>query len=788
MLRRSPVFVLTVVLTLALGIGANTAIFTVVNSVLLRPLAFRDPARLVAVWDTYPPHFAKLGVSPLEYDEMLRQTDIFEEVGRYRHIPGGREMNLTGGAEPLRVHATCASSSLFPMLGVQPVLGRGFERADDSPHPPPIALLGFRLWRDYFGSNPKLIGAPIQLDGQAFTVVGVLPANFRLPDWADLWLPQGQAGDEITNPVRHAFGVIARLKPNASIEQASARLQSIATRLEHEHPQTSKGFGVKITGLQQDLAGNLRPALLVLLGAVTLVLLIACVNVANLLLSRAATRRREFAIRIALGAGRWRIVRQSLTESLQLSLAGGAAGLVLAYVGLRSLLRLLPVDLMDPGAVHIDLTTLAFLLGISLATGIVFGTAPALQAARQDPNEGLKEGGRGVTRGAGAGRNALVIAEFALALLLLMGAGLLIRSFARLLHVDPGFRPDNVLTLRFSLSPRSYPDTPKRHAFFDRLQGRIHALPGVKSVATTNSLPVTSTRANLRRFSVPGSPLINPDMLPITQANFVTPEYFQTLGIPLIAGRSYTEHDLNQPYVIINQTLAKTYWPGENPVGKRFITGPWGPNPVWSTIIGVTADIQQFGLESERTNDMYYLDYGSSYLLLKTAGEPLALAAAVRREIQSIDPEIPVSEFRTLEQVLDSATGLRRFSTVLLTLFAGLAVTLAVIGIYGVMSWSVAQRRQEIGVRMAIGADARGVFLLVLGRGLKLGLIGLVIGLGATLALTRVLETLLFEISPHDPWILCGASLLMIAVTAAACFIPARRASEVDPITTLRSE
>jgi putative ABC transport system permease protein len=787
MFRRSPLFTVTVVLTLALGIGANTAIFTLVNSVLLHPLPFRDPARLVAIWDTYQPNFPKLGVSPLEYEEFRRQTDIFDEVARYRYVAIGKETNLTGGSEARRVQPTCVSSSLFPLLGIHPLMGRAFQPADDSPNAPAIAVLGYRLWRDYFNANPNLIGSPIQLNGQAFTVVGILPADFRLPGWADLWLPQGQAGDEITNPVRHSFGVIARLKPHVSLRQASSRLESIGQRLEREYPKTSKGFGLKVVGLQQDLAGNLRPALLVLFGAVTLVLLIACVNVANLLLSRAATRKREMAIRLALGAGRWRIVRQSLAECIKLSLAGGVAGLLLAYIGLRFLLRLVPADLIDPTTIHLDAATLAFLLAVSLLTAVIFGVAPALEAARQDPSAGLKESGRSITPAAGTLRNTLVVTEFALALVLLMGAGLLIHSFARLLHVNPGFQPSHVLTLRLQLSPSAYPDSQKLKAFYERLETRLRSLPSITSVAATNAPPLATDRANLMRFAVPGSPVMRPDMYPVAQRHLITPDYFHTLGIPL-RGRTYTPRDLDQPYIIVNETMARTFWPGEDAVGKRFVIGPWGPNPAYSTVIGVAADVKHVGLEDQRSNDFYFLWYGPTYLLIKSATDPLALAPAVRREIHALDPTAPVSDFRSMEQVLDNSTGQRRFSTILLSIFAGLAVMLAVIGIYGIMSWSVAQRTQEIGIRMAVGADVRGIFQLILGRGLKLAIAGLAIGLAATLALTRFLTTMLFEISPHDPWILAGASLLMLAVTMAACYLPARRATRVDPIATLRTE
>jgi putative ABC transport system permease protein len=783
MLRRSPLFTLTVVLTLALGIGANTAIFTVVNSVLLRPLPFDDPARLVAIWDTYQPNFPKLGVSPAEYDQWARQTDIFEQIGRYRYVAGGQEANLTGGAEPRRVQASCASSSLFRILGVHAILGRTFGPQDDGPNAPFIVLLSHRLWRDYFHADPQLIGAPIQLQGRAFTVAGVLPGNFNLPSFADLWLPEGMAGDEITNPLRHGFGVIARLKPNVSQRQAQARLDAIGQRLAREHPKTSKNFGLTVRGLQEDLAGNVRPALLVLLGAVTFVLLIACVNVANLLLSRAATRKREFAIRIALGAGRWRIVRDSLAESIQLSLAGGAAGLLVAYAGLQALLRLAPADLLDPASIHMNIASLVFLLAVSLLTSVFFGIVPALGAARLDPNEGLKEGGRSISRGSGAGRNALVIIEFALALVLLMGAGLLIRSFARLLHVDPGFRTANLLTLRFE--PSGFPDSQTLRSFYERLETRLKSLPGVNAVAATRALPLAAERSEAQRFVVPGSPLMRPDVFPVAQLHRITPDYFRTLGITL-HGRTYNARDLDQPYVIVNETMARTFWPGEDAVGKRFIIGPWGPNPDWATIIGVAADVKQLGLDSERTNDFYFLSYGPRYLILQTAFNPLALAPAVRREIQALDPSAPVSDFRTMEQVLAASTGPRRFSVLLLSIFAFVALALAVIGIYGIMSWSVAQRTQEIGIRMAVGADARGILKLILGRGLKLSAIGLVLGLTATMALTRLLSTQLFEISPHDPWVFTAVSALMLAVTTAACYLPARRATKVDPIATLR--
>ncbi|HLK21204.1 MAG TPA: FtsX-like permease family protein, partial [Bryobacteraceae bacterium] len=452
----------------------------------------------------------------------------------------------------------------------------------------------------------------------------------------------------------------------------------------------------------------------------------------------------------------------------------------------QALLRLAPTGLIDPASIHMDTATLAFLAAVSIVTGVIFGIAPALATARLDPNDGLKESGRGVVRGSSAGRNALVIVEFALALVLLMGAGLLIRSFARLVQVNPGFRAANLLTLRYEPSA-FHPDSQKSASLYERLETRLRSLPGVETIAATNALPLTAERANVTRFIVPGSTLMRPDLFPSAQQHLITPDYFRALGIAL-RGRTYNARDLDQPLVVVNETMARTFWPGEDAVGKRFILGTSVANPAWFTVIGVAANVKQSGLDAERTNDFYFLDYGPRFLILRTASDPLLLSGAVRREIQALDPSAPVSDFRSMEQVLEASTGPRRFSTLLLSIFAAVALTLAVIGIYGILSWSVAQRTQEIGIRMAIGADARGILRLILARGLKLSLIGLAIGLAATFALTRFLSTQLFEISAHDPWVLTGVSLLMLAVTTAACYIPAHRATRVDPMNALRCE
>ena len=794
MLRNGRALAAAIVLTLALGIGANTAIFTLVDSLLLQPLPFRDPGRLVAIWDNYH-GIPKLGVSPAEYDEWARQTDLFDGIGRYRHVGTGRDMNLSGGTEPLRVRTTWASASLFRVLGNAPAAGRFLRESDASAR---VALMSYRLWLEKFGGDPKAIGRPVRLttvagspaldSAQDFTLIGVLPPDFPLAPWADVWMPESQAADENTNPVRHAFGVVARLKPGVSERQAAARLASIGLRMQREHPATSGGFSFFVTSLQRDLEGNIRPALLMLFGAVTLVLLIACANVANLLLARSAARRHETAIRIALGASRGRIFRESLSESIAFALAGGAAGLLVAYAGVFFLPRLLPGDLLDPASLHMHWNTLGYSLLISFVTAALAGASPALEAARQDLNHCLRENAPAVPRRSRWDRSALVIGEFALAFLLCLGAGLFLRSFERLVHVDPGFRPDQVLTLRFTLPSHSYPDDARQHAFFERLQTQLKALPGVKSVAVANALPLGSTRGNTIRFAVPGSKAMRADVLPMAQNSLATPDFFATLGIPVIAGRTYKPGDQGQPYVIVNQSLARTFWPGESAVGKRLITGPWGPKPAWSTVIGVVGDVKQFGLDSEHTNDFYTLWYGGSYLAIRTSTDPLALGPAVRKTIHALDPAIPVFDLASMQQIVNASSHARRFTSILLSMFAAIALALAMLGIYSVISWSVEQRRREIGVRMALGAEPRGIVGLILARGLRLSLIGLLIGLVGLLAAMRLLGSLLFEISPHDPWAIFGAATLMLAVSAMACYLPARRASNVDPLETLRAE
>jgi predicted permease len=784
-LLRAPGFAAIAVVTLALGIGANTAIFSLVYTLLLKPPPYRQPSRLIVAWDTYLPQdkflpmFPKMGVSPPELELWRQQTDIFEETAWYRYVP--YELDLTSpGAEALSIRGGFWSTNFLHVIGVAPALGRAFA-AQESPN---SAILSDRLWRTRFAADPHIAGRTIRLNDEVFTVTGVMPAGFKFPDWADLWLPPGPLyGDELTNPVRHAAGFLGRLNPGVTTLQASARLTALSSRLAAENPKTSTGWGMRASNLQDDLTANIRPALLMLLGAVAVVLLIACGNVANLLLARASGRSREIAVRSALGAGAWRIARQLLTESVLLAAAGGMAGLALGELGLK---------LLSPVNTPLDFSVLGFLAAISLATGLIFGLAPVIQAVRSDTNAVIKTGS--VTGGGATGiRSALVVAEFALAVVLVAGAGILVKSFLRLMTVDPGFNPHGLLTMRLA-----FPQSRKPDALFRRIEERVKQIPGVDSFASTNALPLNPNHGNASRFNVPGSPLINPDSLPAAQLRYVSPDYFAAMRIPIRSGRAFDERDLTplrrtpeaplESFVVINETMARRFWPGRDPVGEKYITGPWGPSPTWSTIIGVVGDVKQFGLDSEASLDEYFPAVIPLTIVVHTAGDPQSLAGPVRAAIQAVDPDVPVSEIRTMDQVLEESASSRRWTMALLASFAALAMALALVGIYGVMSWSVAQRTREIGIRVALGASSREVVGEILGTGVKLSSLGLAIGLICAFALSRVLAGLVFDVSPSDPLIYTAVAALMFAVALAACYIPARRASRVDPLIALRWE
>ena len=770
-LRKSPAFTAIAVLTLAIGIGANTAVFSLVHAVILKPLPFRSPAQLITVWDAYAPQIEKAGISVAEMAEWQRQTDLLSESAWYRSVPAS--LALTGvGIDVTEVQATLISPGLLPMLGAAPALGRGIVPSD----PATTAILSDKIWRTRFSADPGIVGKSIRMNGEAYAVAGVMPPDFAFPDWADVWLPNGPLmADGLTNPVRHGLGFVARMRPGVTTLAISRRATDVAKRLAAQNPKTSTGWSMHAGGLQDDLTANVRPALLMLLGAVTLVLLIACANVANLLLSRAASRTKEIALRTALGAGAGRLIRQLLAESLTLSALGAGLGLLLAEICLRR---------FSPVAAPLDSTVLWFLATVAFATALLFGLVPAAQILDASPVAVIKSNSV-AAGGSQRLRAALVIAEFSLALILAAGAGILVKSFVRMMHVDAGFDPAGVLTLRLSIPP-STPSGP----LFHRIESALRTLPGVESVAASNSLPTAGSRALISRFLVPGSPLSHPDAPPAAQVLLATPELFQALRIPMRSGRAFIEKDTasSSDSIIINETMARRFWPGRDPVGLKFITALWGPTPGYSTIVGVAADVKRFGLDSEATLDMYFPAPGANNLVIRGSGNIAALAPSVRAAIRAIDPELPVSDVRTLGDVVAESAKSRRWTMALLAAFASLALALALIGIYGVMAWMVGQRTREIGIRMALGANASQVRAMVVRYSLKLGAAGMAIGLAGAFALRRVLASLVFDVSPSDPAIYAGVAALLLAAALLASYLPARRASRVDPSVALRWE
>ncbi len=765
---RRRAFTALLIAILAVAVGANTAVFSLVRDVILKPLPFRDPARLLAVWDTYLPAFAKVGVSPAEFQSWQNQRDLFEQTAWYRYVPLDGTLS-TGASAAVPAHAGFISDRLFPLLGARPLLGRAL-RPDEDPH---SALISFRLWRGPLGGDPAVIGRTLRFNDQPLTIVGVMPPEAQFPAWADLWLPPGPAmGDELTNPVRHALGFLARLRPTVSPAQSVARLAAIAGRLASEHPKTSTGWGIRAAPLQDDLTGDMRPALLILLGAASLLLFIACANISSLLLARASARAAEIGIRSALGAGLPRIARQLATESLLLALFGGPLGWLLAKLALLNLV---------PEHARLDAPVLFLLGDVSLAAAVLFGLAPAIHVLRADPQTLLKSS---ASPGAGrATRSALVVLEFAVTLMLVVAGAILARGYAQLMRVNPGFRASGVLTVRLLASPSRPPES-----LFRRLEQELLPLPGVRAVAASNALPLIAERAHTSRFDVPGSPLINRDALPAAQIRLASPGYFDALEIPLLHGRVFTPADLNQPLVVINQTMAQRYWPGRNPVGVRFITGPWGLHPEWSTIIGVVADVKDFGLDSEPSLDIYHPSLSGQYLIIKTSGDPLALAGGVERTLHRLEPDIAISNIRTMNRIERDSALTRRWTMGLLVAFASLGLALALAGIYGVMSWSVAQRTREVGIRMALGARRGEILALVLRDGVKLTLAGLALGIPASLALRPILARLVYGAGAGDPLVYLGVISGLLAASLLACFLPARRASSVDPLVSLRHE
>ena len=658
-------------------------------------------------------------------------------------------------------------------------------------------MMNHGLWQRRFGSDMKIIGKPLTLNGFACTVVGVMPPDFQFPSReAELWVPISFTPQQAANRGRHYLQVLARMKPGVSLQQAQAEMSAIAVRLQQQYPASNTDLGAAVTPLHEHVAGDIKPALLILLGAVGFVLLVACANVANLLLARAAVRQKEIAIRVALGASRLRLIRQFLTESILLAALGGVVGLLLSLWGVSLLQSFIPENISQIKAVSIDAKVLGFTLLVSLLTGLIFGLAPATQASNFNLNETLKEGGRDSAAGSRGNRirSLLVIAEVAVSLLLLIGAGLLINSFLRLRNVDPGFRINNLLTMKVVLPKAKYPDAARRSAFYTDLIHRVESLPGVKSAAVTTNLPLYR-QGNSIGIVIDGRPDPAPGQEPIVVTRVISPSYFSTMGIQLLQGRQLNEQDkADSPAVaIISETMARKLWPGEDPLGKRISPGkPKSPDE-WITIVGMVKDVRQFELNADPKPQMY-LSYAQAGffdpndLVVSTNVEPLSLASTVRKAVWEVDKDQPVSDIRTMEDILSESIARQRFSMLLLGIFAALALVLAAVGIYGVMSYSVAQRTREIGLRMALGAKASDVLKLVVGQGLKLVLIGVVFGLVAAFILTRVMSSLLFGVTATDPITFITISLVLISVAVLASYIPARRATKVDPMIALRYE
>ncbi|MGA9769122.1 MAG: ABC transporter permease [Blastocatellia bacterium] len=789
MLVKNPGFAVVAVIALALGIGANTAIFSVVNAVLLRPLPFEAPDRLMVIRETKLPQFPEFSVAPGNFLDWQKQSTVFEQMAAIQTSP----FNLVGTGEPERLQGQRVTDGFFAMLGAQPQIGRVFMPEEDQPGHSNVVILSHGLWQRRFGGDPNILSQTIMLNGQSFNVVGVMPPTFRYGGRnTELWTPIAFTAQDSQQHGGHYIQAIGRLKPGVTLEQTQEELSAIAVRLAEQYPNSNAGWNVKVMPLLESAVRSIKPTLLVLLGAVAFVLLIACANVANLLLARAASRQKEVAIRTALGATRLRIIRQMLTESVLLSIAGGAVGLLLALWGINLLLSLAPEDLPRVRDVSLDGKVLAFTIGITLLTGLIFGLVPALQASKPNLNETLKDAGRGSTEGGRHHiiRSGLVVFEIATALVLLVGAGLMIKSFLQLQQVDPGFNSSNALVVNVSLPKKKYPEADQQEAFYSQLLRKVSTLPGVQTAGASCVLPLTDDF--VLGFEIQGRPPYAPGDEPSTNYYSVTPDYFKAMGIPLLKGRLFTEQDSkNAPrVVIINESMAKQIFPDEDPLGKRIhVTN--GP-VTYREIVGIVGDVKQYGLDQKTPVQTYepFLQEPFSFmsLVVRTAGEPTSLSAAIRSEVLSIDSEQPVSSIKTLDQILSTSVAQQRFAMLLFGVFGAVAMVLAAVGIYGVMSYSVTERTHEIGIRMALGAGQREVLRLIVGHGMILTLIGIGVGLGAAFALTRLMSSFLFGVSVTDimTFAVISASLTVVALTA--CVVPARRAMKVDPMIALRYE
>jgi putative ABC transport system permease protein len=800
LLARSPGFTAIALLTLTLGIGATAAIFSVVDAVLLRSLPYREPQRLVSLFeDNSGAGFPRNTPAPGNYADCKAQTQIFEDAAAITE----RVYNLTGGpggrsGDPEELQGAAVTENLFSMLGVKPVVGRVFLPEEDRPGAARVALISHGLWKRRFGGDRSLVGRDVLLNGEKYTVVGVMPSGFSYPfKDTEIWSPRAFTPEQLTNRGMHYLQVVARLRTGVTLAKANAELEVLSKRLARAYPETNREIRRFFAEpLHETYTRDARSGLIVLMAAVAFILLIACANIANLLLSRATRRQREIAVRTALGAGRARIVRQMLTESALLAVGGGLLGILLADWCFNFLKNLIPVDLSRAVSLTLDLRVLGFAVLISLVSSFLFGMAPALQVSKLDLNDVLKEGGRG-----SAGprrrifRNLLVVGEVALSLMLLVGSGLLLESFSRLRGLDPGFRSDHVLTVRLEVPGTRYGEFAKRSEFFERVLERVRALPGVKVAGFTSALPLTWD-GGTSGFTPEGMAL-DPNISYDANNRVVTPGYFEAMRIPLRRGRLFDKSDGQDasPVAIINETMARKFWPNQDAVGKRFKFGSPQDKTSWSRIAGVVGDVRQMRLNEAPRQEMYFPYWQAKDnwmvprdLSIRTSRDPLSLAGAVRQAVWSIDRDQPVSNVMTLDDLLDQEVAQRRVQAALLGSLAALALILACVGIYGVLSYLVTQRTQEIGIRVALGANATAVFRTVAGQGMALAAIGIGTGTAAALALSRLLASLLFGVEATDPITYAGAVIVFAAVALLACYFPARRAARVDPMVALRYE
>jgi putative ABC transport system permease protein len=799
MLARRPGFTLVAVIALALGIGANTAIFSVVNSILLRPLPYDEPERLVQLNHNYPQISLKASVSAFGYSLYREQVKSFEAIAAV----WGVSLNLTDGGEPERLNSSAVTASFFPLLGAKAARGRAFLVEEEQAGRNKVAVLSDALWQRRFGGDSGIVNKTITLNGENYTVVGVMSPGFQFGREfgriTDLWVPLTFTPAQLSpNNLNNEFlAVFGRLRSGVTFNQAQAELDNLAENIRQQYSRgtTREQWNLTIDRLTELVTGDIRPALLVLLGAVALVLLIACANVANLLLARAADRQREIAVRVALGAGRFRVIRQLLTESVLLALVGGLLGLGIAAWGVGLLAKLRDLRIPRIHEIGLDWRVLGFTLGVSVLTGVIFGLVPALQSAKTDLHETLKEGGRA---GAGAARgwmrSALVVVEMALALMLLIGAGLLIRSFWRLQQVSPGFEPQHLLSMNVGLPDYKYREPAQKVNFFRQVLPQISALPGVQSVGAVSILPLSGSNSS-GSFQIEGRQIPQGQSSPHGDRWAATAGYFETMKIPLVRGRFFSERDTAEApgVAIIDETMARKYWPNEDPLGKRIgFERDAQNNPRWREIVGLVGHVKHRGLEGE-SRVQYYIPYEQRttpgmFLVVRTAGDPAAMANSVRGVIRNIDRDLPVFRVTTLEQLVADSMIQRRFAMTLLGIFAAVALLLAAVGLYGVLAYAVTQRSHEIGIRMALGASGRDVLRLVVRQGMTLALIGVALGVAGSVALTSLIAGLLFGISARDPLTFVVIALALTGVALLACYIPARRATKVDPMIALRYE